>query len=74
MSTPPTLSTPFTVDEPVSVRLVPVAIAKSNAAKCEVDEAKSPLSANIGVEVAEVLTPKLLVGVNGHAKMFALVR
>ena len=41
--------------------------AKSPFAKCEVEEAKRPAVANRGVEVAEVLTPKFSVGVNGKA-------
>ena len=65
---PPTaLNWPATVLEPVVVRLVPVAMAKSKAAKCEVEEAKRPEVTYMGVEVAEVLTPKLLVGVNSNA-------
>ncbi len=54
---PIALNAPLIVDEPVIVRLVPVAIVKSNAARCEVDEANNPLIAYKGVEVAEVLTP-----------------
>ena len=40
----------------------------------EVEEAKSPAKNEMGVEVALVFTPKLVVGVNGNAKTVADVR
>ena len=71
---PPTaLSWPATVVDEVTVRSVVDAEIATISEKREVDEAKRPLCAKIGVEVAEVFTPKLFVGVNGHAKRFELV-
>jgi len=58
----------------VEMRLVLVALTKSASAKCDVDEAKMPFCAKSTVVVAEVFTPKLIVGVNGHAAMVPEVR
>ena len=52
------------VDEPTPT--LPL-IAKVVEAMTEVDEAKMPVRAQIGVEVAEVLTPKFEVGVKSNA-------
>ena len=72
---PPTaLNCPAIVLDEVTERSVVVAEMVLIPANCDVDEAKMPLCAQIGVEVAEVLTPKLDAGVNGHANTNALVR
>ena len=51
--------------EVVPTPTVPLKFAFAN---CEVLDAKRPFCAKSGVEVAEVLTPKLVVGVNGQEK------
>ena len=67
---PPTaLSWPVMVEEPVTERSEVVAEIAMISEKREVEDAKMPLCAKIGVEVAEVLTPKLVVGVNGKATL-----
>ena len=48
---------------PVIANTDEVASIKSTFAKCEVDEAKIPLCAEMGEEVAAVSTPKLLAQV-----------
>jgi len=51
---------------PVTESTLVVAESVLMPANCEVDEAKMPANAEIGVEVAEVFTPKFWVGVNGN--------
>ena len=53
------------VVEPVMASVVPVALLKSNAAKCEVDDAKIPDSAQMGEVVAAVVVPNEVRKVNG---------
>ncbi len=68
------LANKLVLDAVVAKKEVVVASAKSAFTKCEVDEAKMPFCAQSTVEVALVLTPKLVVGVNGNAKVVAEVR
>jgi hypothetical protein len=64
---PPTaLSWPAMVEDEVTERSVVDAEMVEISAKRDVDEAKIPLCAKIGVEVADVLVPKFSVGVNGN--------
>ena len=63
----PALLASATIARLVVVALVVVELVKSALVKCEVDDAKIPPCAEIGVEVAEVLPPKLLSGINGNA-------